>query len=182
MSKEHQLPITVQTIDIGNTPITGTFDRIVSIEMFEHMRNYEKLLRLCSNILSNTGKLFVHIFGHHQYTYTFDTNGNSNWMARHFFENGLMPSKSLFQKFNTDMTIQNKWTVNGTHYQKTSEAWLYNMDQNIHNIRDLFQDTYGQHATKFESYWRIFFMSCAELFGFNQGKEWQVYHYLFKKV
>ncbi|RAP33136.1 SAM-dependent methyltransferase [Candidatus Marinamargulisbacteria bacterium SCGC AG-439-L15] len=182
IAKKEKLPITVLTCDINTAQLHGCFDRIVSIEMFEHMRNYEELLRKCDSVLSDSGKLFVHIFGHHQFTYTFDPKGASNWMARYFFENGLMPSKSLFSHFNQDLVIDSQWTINGQHYEKTCNAWLQNMDDNLEEIRVLFKETYGPLSKSFENYWRLFFMSCAELFGYNNGEEWQVYHYLFKKA
>ena len=172
----------VLTININNFNINKTFDRVVSVEMFEHMRNYEKLMKLVADVLKPDGKLFVHIFTHKKYTYKFEVIDNTDWMSKYFFTGGIMPSDNLLLYFNKELFIQNHWHVNGKHYSKTSEAWLKNMDLHKKEIMPLFEQTYGKdQALKWWVYWRIFYMACAELWGYNNGEEWMVSHYLFNK-
>lgn len=174
--------LTVITCDINNFSIDQKFDRVVSVEMFEHMRNYQKLMKLVADALKPDGKLFVHIFTHKEYAYKFEVIDDSDWMSKYFFTGGIMPSDDLLLYFNDDLTIEQHWKVSGTHYSKTSEAWLQNMDRNKDRIMPLFEKTYGKdQAVKWWVYWRIFYMACAELWRFNNGDEWIVSHYLFKK-
>lgn len=174
--------IEVITSDINDVTLDKTYDRAISIEMFEHMRNYEKLLKLISNNLTEKGTLFVHIFGHKQFLYPFIAEGSKNWMARHFFTDGIMPSQDIFAYFKNQFIVDKEWVVNGEHYQKTCEAWLDKTTQSKAKLIPLFKDAYP-NASGLDHWcnWRVFFMSCAELFGFNKGEEWQVYHYLLKK-
>lgn len=175
--------LTIITCDINDLENPGTFDRIVSVEMFEHVRNYERLLSRIASWLADDGKLFVHIFCHREFAYPFETDGDNDWMAKYFFTGGLMPSANLLHHFNRDLRVVEQWKVNGVNYEKTSNAWLANMDANRAAIMPLFEKTYGrEQALKFWSYWRIFFMACAELFGHNRGDEWFVSHYLFAKA
>lgn len=172
----------VLTVNINNFELPQTFDRVVSVEMFEHMRNYQKLMRLVANMLKPAGKLFVHIFTHKEYSYKFEVKDESDWMSKYFFTGGIMPGDNLLLYFNNDLTIQNHWRVNGVHYNKTAEAWLYNMDRNKQKILPLFETTYGkEEALKWWVYWRVFFMACAELWGYDNGNEWFVSHYIFIK-
>lgn len=174
--------LTVITADINLFNIDATFDRIVSVEMFEHMRNYQKLMHKASSFLKAEGKLFVHIFTHKEYAYKFEVIDESDWMSKYFFTGGIMPSDHLLLYFNEHMSIEQHWHVNGIHYSKTSEAWLRNMDKNKQEIMPMFETTYGkEQALKWWVYWRIFYMSCAELWRYNDGNEWMVSHYLFKK-
>jgi cyclopropane-fatty-acyl-phospholipid synthase len=174
--------LTVITADINVFNIDATFDRIVSVEMFEHMRNYQKLMHKASSFLKADGKLFVHIFTHKEYAYKFEVIDESDWMSKYFFTGGIMPSDHLLLYFNEHMSIDQHWHVNGIHYSKTSEAWLRNMDKNREEIMPMFETTYGKkQALKWWVYWRIFYMSCAELWRYNDGNEWMVSHYLFKK-
>jgi cyclopropane-fatty-acyl-phospholipid synthase len=167
----------MNTFDPGET-----FDRVMSIEMFEHMRNYQDLMNRIGSWLNPNGKLFIHIFCHQRFPYFFETNGSSNWMGRYFFTGGVMPSVDLPDYFQDDMSLETKWWWDGKHYQKTAEAWLSNMDQHKHSILKVFDETYGEkNSLRWFNRWRIFFMACAEMFGYKNGKEWGVSHYLFNK-
>ena len=171
----------VITADMNVFQTEKKFDRVVSVEMFEHMKNYDILLNRISNWLKDSGKLFVHIFTHKTFTYHFETEGKNNWMGKYFFTGGIMPSHNLLDHFNNDLIIVNKWIVDGTHYHRTAEAWLENMDINKVLITKVFKLTYGRNHRKWRVYWRIFFMACSELWKTSNGNEWQVSHYLFKK-
>lgn len=174
--------LTVITCDINEFTIDKKFDRLVSVEMFEHLRNYELLFKKIAGWLKDDGKMFVHIFTHKEYAYKFEVKDESDWMSKYFFTGGIMPSNNLFSYFSHDLAIKNQWVVNGMHYSKTSEAWLKNMDANRDKIMPLFEKTYGQeNALKWWVYWRIFYMACAELWGYDNGNEWMVCHYLFTK-
>jgi cyclopropane-fatty-acyl-phospholipid synthase len=174
--------LTVQTIDINNFNIDKKFDRVVSVEMFEHLRNYKLLFNKISSLLKEDGKMFVHVFTHKTYAYKFEVIDDTDWMSKYFFTGGIMPSNDLFSYFNDDLKIVDQWLVNGMHYSKTSEAWLQNTDKHKAEIIPLFERTYGkENATKWWVYWRIFYMACAELWGYDKGNEWMVVHYLFTK-
>ncbi|MBS1638204.1 MAG: class I SAM-dependent methyltransferase [Bacteroidetes bacterium] len=174
--------LTVITADINAFTIQQTFDRIVSVEMFEHMRNYQALLQKVSSFMKPDARLFIHIFTHKTYAYKFEVIDDTDWMSRYFFTGGIMPSDHLLMYFADHLSVQKHWHVSGTHYQKTSEAWLRNMDRHKDQIMPLFRETYGaDQALKWWVYWRIFFMACAELWGYHGGEEWIVSHYLFSK-
>jgi len=174
--------VRVITADMNDFEAEGLFDRVVSIEMFEHMRNYEKLLGRVNMWLKKEGKLFVHIFSHQKVAYPFEDNDDADWMAREFFSGGQMPSHRLLMSFPGQMKIEKDWRVGGTHYEKTSLAWLQKMDKNKAEVLELFKKTYGENdASSWLQRWRIFFMSCEVLFGFDHGSEWGVSHYLFEK-
>ncbi len=158
-----------------------SFDRVMSIEMFEHFKNYEMLLSKISDVLAPDGKLFVHIFTHKDYSYPFEVEGEDNWMGKYFFTGGQMPAHNLLASFQRDLTLQRSWVWDGIHYQKTSEDWLKNMDNNSEVIMNIFKKTYGKEGPEWFNRWRVFFMSCAELFGYDKGQEWAVSHYLFVK-
>ena len=159
----------------------NSFDRVVSIEMFEHMRNYKNLLSKVYSWLNDEGKLFVNIFSHESVVYPFENQGEADWMAREFFSGGMMPSHDLLLHFQDDLKIDDIWRMSGTHYEKTSLAWVNKMDQNKDVIMKIFSDTYGDDAKLWFQRWRIFFMSCEKLFGYENGSEWGVSHYRFKK-
>lgn len=172
----------VITADINTFEIAEKFDRVVSVEMFEHMRNYKLLLKKISGFLKDEGKLFVHIFTHQTLAYKFEVNDESDWMSKYFFTGGIMPSNHLLFYFNDSLSVSKHWVVNGRHYAKTAEAWLQNMDAHRKEIMPILEQTYGAgQAVKWWVYWRLFYMACAELFGYRNGNEWMVCHYLFKK-
>lgn len=173
----------IHTCDMNTFDITpARFDRVVSIEMFEHMKNYQRLLANIARWLKPEGLLFVHIFTHARFSYHFVARDATDWMARHFFTGGQMPAHDLLAHFQDDLTLVADWQVDGTHYQRTAELWLKNMDAHRDAILPLFAETYGAHqVTKWWSYWRTFYMSCSELWGYRGGKEWLVSHYLFRK-
>jgi cyclopropane-fatty-acyl-phospholipid synthase len=172
----------VVTTDVNTFEADRKFDRIVSIEMFEHMRNYQQLLHRLATWLKSGGKLFVHIFTHKEYAYLFETDGEDNWMGRYFFTGGLMPSDDLLLYFQDDLIAEDHWRLSGTHYQKTAECWLSNMDHSKPKIVQLFESVYGpEKARLWFQRWRIFFMACSELWGYRNGTQWFVSHYLFRK-
>lgn len=175
--------VRVITADINEFDITpGQFDRVVSVEMFEHLKNYEKLFRQIARWLKPGGLLFTHIFTHHRLSYHFVPRDASDWMSRYFFTGGQMPAHDLLPQFQNDLKLVADWKVNGRHYQQTAEHWLQNMDKHKEEIIPLFRDTYGpDQALKWWCYWRVFYMACAELWGYRKGEEWLVSHYLFRK-
>ncbi len=174
--------ITIITSDMNDFNTDRKFDRIVSVEMFEHMRNYEILFNRIYGWLKPEGELFVHIFTHKQFAYLFEVKDDSDWMSKYFFTGGIMPSDHLLFYFSGSFDIKGHWIVNGKNYEKTSNAWLKNMDDNRAEILKLFAAAYGEeNKVKWFSYWRIFFMACAELWGYKDGEEWFVSHYLFRK-
>jgi cyclopropane-fatty-acyl-phospholipid synthase len=169
----------MNTFDID----AGRFDRVVSVEMFEHMKNYGALMEAIARWLKPGGLLFVHIFAHRRLAYHFVARDESDWMARHFFTGGQMPSHELLMQFQERLTLVSDWIVSGTHYQRTAEAWLANMDAHRREILPLLSATYGPgSAERWWAYWRVFFMSCSELWGYRGGDEWIVSHYLFAKA
>lgn len=174
--------IQIKTCDMNDLKLNQTFDRIISIEMFEHMRNIPKLLEKLHGYLTPEGLLFIHIFVHKCQPYLFEVRDESDWMAKYFFTGGMMPSDQLYLYFQDHFALQKHWRVPGTHYAKTSEAWLKNTTDHKAEILKLFAPVYGQdQALKWWVYWRIFFMACAELWGSYDGEEWFVSHYLFQK-
>ncbi|MCB1583467.1 MAG: class I SAM-dependent methyltransferase [Xanthomonadales bacterium] len=171
--------IEVITCDINELSLKQKFDRVISIEMFEHVRNYKNLFNNIASWLHDEGKLFVHIFCHKFLMYPFIAEGDDNWMGRYFFSGGQMPASDTFLHFQEKLLLEQRWLLSGRHYEKTANHWLINMDQNRGKIMPVFNRVYGEHASLWFQRWRIFFMSCAELFGYDQGSQWLVAHYLF---
>jgi cyclopropane-fatty-acyl-phospholipid synthase len=170
--------LNVITVDMNEFATTQTFDRVMSIEMFEHMRNYAELLRRISNWLGEDGKLFVHIFCHRQFAYEFNENGADDWMGRYFFSGGIMPSDDYFSHFARDMRVSEQWRWNGRHYQQTAEAWGANLDSHREQLLPIIEAAYGGQAKRWWRRWRLLFLAGAELFGYRDGEEWYVSHYL----
>ena len=172
----------VVTANIADFSTERRFDRVVSVEMFEHVRNYRRLMRNIAGWLKDEGKLTVHIFCHRQFAYPFETEGADDWMGRHFFTGGIMPSDDLLLHFQEDLVLEKRWSVSGTQYTKTLEAWLRNCDRRRSQIRSIFEADLGKRdGARQLQRWRIFFMACAELFNCGRGREWFVSHYRFAK-
>jgi len=177
--------LTVLTANVGTLSIDRQFDRVVSVEMFEHMRNYAALTDNVRNWLREDGLAFVHIFCHRTYGYLFEVKDANDWMAENFFTGGIMPSFDIFERTSDALTMQHKWWIDGTHYEKTLNAWLDLLDQKRDEATELFMTHYGESradARRRVQRWRMFFMASAELFGFADGKEWGVGHFLLRPV
>jgi cyclopropane-fatty-acyl-phospholipid synthase len=170
--------LTVITQDMNDFSTNEQFDRVVSVEMFEHMRNWPELFRRVSTWLKADGRFFMHVFCHKRLAYFFEDQGADNWMGRYFFSGGLMPSRDMPFQFSQHLGVRDHWVVDGRHYAQTSEDWLKMMDVNRATIMRSFSQHYGSDAGRWFQRWRMFFMACAELFDFNDGQEWFVAHYL----
>lgn len=158
------------------------FDRVVSVEMFEHMHNYERLLQRIAGWLRPQGRLFVHIFCHRKFAYLFDTAADDDWMGRHFFTGGAMPAEDLLTRFDTDLRRVERHCWNGDHYRRTAEAWLANLDRRRGVVMPILVRAYGEReAKRWFHRWRVFFLAVAELFGYGRGDEWFVTHQLFAR-
>jgi cyclopropane-fatty-acyl-phospholipid synthase len=175
--------VRVLTSDIGDLALGAQgFDRCVSVEMFEHVRNHALLMRRIASWLRPGGRLFVHIFAHRQEAYPFETGGAGNWMGRHFFTGGLMPAADTLLHAQRELHLEQRWLVDGTHYQRTANHWLANQDQHRAEIMPVLASAYGESlAPLWWQRWRMFWMACAELFGYAGGQEWLVAHYRFTR-
>lgn len=171
--------LSVITADMNDFTTEEKFDRVVSIEMFEHMRNYGELFKRIAGWQKPDGKLFVHVFCHKSRSYEFETEGAGNWMGRYFFTAGLMPSFDLLTRFDDLFELDERWPVSGKHYQLTAAAWRENIERNKHAVVKVFHKVYGSDAKKWYHRWRLFFLACEELFGYRGGDEWLVGHYRF---
>jgi cyclopropane-fatty-acyl-phospholipid synthase len=174
--------LNIITADMNLFEAPEKYDRIVSVEMFEHMRNWQLLYAKVGSWLKPQGKFFKHIFVHRNTPYLFEVNGEDDWMSQFFFSGGMMPSDDLPLHFQNEMKLLERWRWNGTHYAKTANAWLANMDANSDLISPILARTYGaDNVEMWRNRWRIFYMACAELFGYENGQVWWVTHYLFEK-
>jgi len=159
------------------------YDRVVSVEMFEHMRNYRRIFRHIHGWLKPGGRFFMHIFCHRSTPYEYIDKGPSDWMSRHFFSGGIMPSAGLPLRFARKLAIDAQWTWNGKHYARTCRAWLRQMDRNKHAVMPILEETYGAgNGDRWFMRWRMFFMACEELFRYKDGTEWFVSHYRFRRA
>jgi cyclopropane-fatty-acyl-phospholipid synthase len=173
--------VRVITRDFNEFDTTGRFDRVVSVEMFEHLRNWPLAFARVARWLEPDGRFFMHVFAHRDAPYAFVERDATDWMSRHFFSGGMMPSDDLALQCQDDLRLLQRWRWDGTHYQRTAEAWLRNMDERRASLWPLFERTYGVDADVWWMRWRLFFMSVAELFGYDEGQQWWVGHYLFEK-
>jgi cyclopropane-fatty-acyl-phospholipid synthase len=173
--------VTVITQDMNVFETERRFDRIVSVEMFEHMRNWPRLFGRLSGWLQPGGKFFMHVFVHRSVPYAFIDRDASDWMTRYFFSGGMMPSDDMAAQFQDDLRLIRRWRWDGRHYERTSNAWLANMDAARERLQPVLEQAYGADAEVWRNRWRVFFMSVAELFGYDNGQQWWVSHYLFEK-
>lgn len=169
--------LTVITCDMNDFEIRKRFDRIVSVEMFEHMANWRALLTRARKWLKPDGRMFIHIFTHRDAPYRFDHTDSGDFIAQHFFTGGVMPSKGLMRQFPDLFEVEREWTWNGEHYARTARAWLDNMDANIDRVSQLMVETYGDDAVLWRRRWRRFYQATAGLFGNDGGRTWAVSHY-----
>ncbi|MDH7639355.1 SAM-dependent methyltransferase [Sphingomonas oryzagri] len=167
----------VVTADMNDFQSTGTFDRIVSVEMFEHMSNWQALLGRARSWLNPDGRLFLHVFSHRSQPYRFDQADPTDWIAQHFFTGGIMPSHGLIGHFPDCFEIEEQWRWNGRHYQLTAEQWLARFDANRAEIDGVLREVYGDQAKLWRRRWRLFYLATAGLFGHADGEEWGVSHY-----
>ena len=174
--------VQVITADMNQFEIAARFDRVVSVEMFEHMRNYPRLLGRIACWMRPGALLFVHIFSHRRFAYPYEARGAGDWMARYFFTGGMMPSDALLPGFQEDLHCREQWRLDGTHYQRTARAWLERMDADAPGVLRVLGGVYGPaEAHRWRERWRIFFMACEEMWGYRGGSEWGVCHYVFEE-
>ncbi|MEZ5977654.1 MAG: cyclopropane-fatty-acyl-phospholipid synthase family protein [Planctomycetota bacterium] len=169
--------VEVLTRDMNEFDAGRRFDRVVSVEMFEHMRNWQELLRRVRGWMRDDARLFLHVFAHRRFAYPFEARDDSDWMSEYFFTGGQMPSVDLTDFLDVPFDVENRWIVPGTHYARTSEDWLRNVERRRDEVLELFGRTYGEHAAgTWLHRWRVFFLACAELFAWNGGADWVVAH------
>jgi len=173
--------LTVITQDINAFDTDARFDRVVSVEMFEHLRNWPRAFANVARWLAPEGRFFMHVFAYRGAPYPFIERDPSDWMSKYFFSGGMMPSDDLVLHCQDHLRLARRWRWDGTHYQRTAEAWLQNMDSKRDALWPLMGSTYGNDAELWWTRWRLFFMSVAELFGYDRGQQWWVSHYLFDK-
>ena len=174
--------LTVVTADMNDFATEARFDRVVSLEMFEHMRNWRALLGRVRDWLEPGGRLFMHVFCHRDHPYPYEESGADDWMSHYFFAGGIMPSDDLPLRFQQHLRLVDQWRWSGRHYERTLNAWLQRMDAARAQVWPILEQTYGrEQAPVWWVRWRLFFMACAELFGFEHGQQWWIGHYLFER-
>lgn len=174
--------LSVITADMNVFSTADRFDRIVSVEMFEHMRNWRVLFGRVHDWLKPGGRFFMHVFCHRAHPYPYEDTGPDDWMSHYFFAGGIMPSDDLALHFQDQLKLVDRWRWNGKHYERTLNAWLARMDAAKDALWPILEQTYGNdQAGIWWMRWRLFFMACAELFGLHAGREWWVGHYLFER-
>jgi len=183
VARNNLVNVTVITADMNSFNIDSRFDRVVSVEMFECMRNWRLLFEKVSGWLKPEGKFFMHVFVHRSVPYVLEERGDSDWMRRHFFSSGMMPSEDLAARFQEHLRLSQRWRWDGKHYAKTAEAWLANVDARRDDALEVLGRFYASPlAAQWLQRWRIFFMACAELFACDGGQQWWVSHYLFERA
>ena len=174
--------IEIITADMNQFSCAGGFDRVVSVEMFEHMRNWPEMFGRVHDWLRPGGRFFMHVFCHRSVPYAFVDGGDADWMSRFFFSGGMMPSDELALRFQEKLRCIERWRWDGRHYEQTANAWLTNLDAAREDVMPILEATYGKaDAAMWLQRWRVFFLACAELFGYRKGQEWWVSHYLFER-
>ena len=173
--------VQVITCDVNELELKERYDRVVSVEMFEHVRNYRVLMSRIAGWLRPGGKLFVHIFCHRYLLYPFETDGEGNWMGRYFFTGGLMPAADTLLHFQDHLALEERRLYSGRHYARTARAWLDNMDARKESVAEVMASAYGEESERWQQRWRMFFMACEELFAYDDGNAWMVAHYRFQR-
>jgi len=175
--------VEVITADVNHLVLDRAFDRVVSVEMLEHVRNHQALFGRIAGWLRPGGMLFTHVFCHRRFPYLFESSEDpEDWMARTFFTGGIMPTPALFLRFQDHLRARRQWLLHGRHYQRTAEAWLENLDRRRREVHRVLAGVHGEaEADRWVQRWRIFFLSVAELFGYRNGREWMVCHTLYEK-
>jgi cyclopropane-fatty-acyl-phospholipid synthase len=172
----------VITADINVFAPEQQFDRIVSVEMFEHTMNWRQLMTRVKSWLAPEGRFFLHIFTHRSGAYLFDRADGEDWIAQHFFTGGVMPSHHLIRQYADLFGIEKEWRWSGTHYQRAALDWLASFDANRDEIERVLRPVYGHDTALWMRRWRWFFLATAGLFGYADGSEWGVSHYRMKAV
>ncbi len=180
IGKRNLTNLSIVTADMNGFFPQGSFDRIVSVEMFEHISNWRALLRRVRGWIEPDGRLFIHVFSHQSHPYRFDHRDKADWIARHFFTGGVMPSHDLMREFGETFAVERDWRWSGVHYERTALHWLRNFDANRDAIRRIFEEVYGEDTALWMRRWRLFFLATAGLFGHANGQEWGVSHYLLR--
>ncbi|MBM3609326.1 MAG: class I SAM-dependent methyltransferase, partial [Alphaproteobacteria bacterium] len=174
--------IDVITCDMNGFETSKTFDRIVSVEMFEHMRNWPALLWRMRKWMTADGRAFIHVFTHRTGAYAFDSSDPADWIGQHFFTGGIMPAHTLLSRLDCGFEVEQEWRWNGTHYKRTADAWLNNFDARQAEIMPVLKQTYGVDADIWRRRWRLFYLATSGLFGHARGEEWGVSHYRLKPL